>query len=266
MPSGHMWFLALAGSLNLLVTLLYLLALLRQWAGGSHWSIWRLGFWLAGSLVLGWALSPGVMALAHVDLRWHMVQHLLLGMVAPLGLVLGAPVTLLLRSVGPRSGRWIVQILGSRYLWLITHPLTALLLNIGGMYVLYMTPLYQASQQSVTLHVLVHVHFFVAGYLFCWSILAGPDRSSHRIGPSFRLAVLALGIALHGALGKLMYAQLLPTGAGHSADQLRAAAQLMYYGGDLAEGLLLIALLTTWHRWRAPLGSAPLHPLPRVRV
>jgi putative membrane protein len=264
--SGHLWFLAVAGSLNLLVTLFYVRAVLRQWAAGSRWSIWRLGFWLAGSLALGWALSPGIMALAHVDLRWHMVQHLLLGMVAPLGLVLGAPVTLLLRSIGPRPGRWIVRILGSGYLWLITHPLTALLLNIGGMYVLYMTPLYLASQQSVALHVLVHVHFFAAGYLFSWSILAGPDRSSHRVAPAVRLAILALGIALHGALGKLMYAQLLPAGTGQPADQLRAAAQLMYYGGDLAEGLLLIALLSTWHRWRAPLGSARIQPLPRVRV
>lgn len=266
MATGHLVFLALAGLLNLLATLCYVQAVLWQWSAGRNWSLWRLGFWLGGSLVIGWALSPGVMALAHSDLRWHMAQHLLLGMVAPLGLVLGAPITLLLKSVGPGAGRVIARLLGSGYVKLITHPLAALLLNVGGMFALYLTPLYLASSQSLALHVLIHAHLFGAGYLFCWSILAGPDRSSHRIGPGFRLAVLALGIALHGALGKLMYAQLLPAGTGHSAGQLQAAAQLMYYGGDLAEGLLLVALLATWYRWRAPLGGPLAQPLPRVRV
>lgn len=266
MSSAHLILLAIAGLLNLLATLAYVLGVLRQWRAGKHWSLWRLGFWLAGSLCLGWALSPGIMALAHLDIRWHMLQHLLLGMVAPLGLVLAAPITLLLRSVDPACGRRLSALLRSGYLRFISHPVTALLLNVGGMYLLYLTPFFLASQQSLALHALVHIHLVGAGYLYCWSILAGPDQASHGHGPGFRLGVLAAGMAAHGILGKLMYASLLPAGSGYSAEQIQAAAQIMYYGGDLAEVLLLIALLATWQRWRGPLGGPGAQPLPRVRV
>lgn len=57
--------------------------------------------------------------------------------------------------------------------WL-SHPISALFLNIGGMYVLYLTPLYETSLHSTAVHYWVHIHFLMAGYLFAWAI-AGPD-------------------------------------------------------------------------------------------
>jgi putative membrane protein len=61
-----------------------------------------------------------------------------------------------------------------------------------------------------------------------------------------RLTVLFLGIATHSTLAKVMYAYELPRDAGHSPEQIRAAAKLMYYGGDLAELLVAIAFFATW--------------------
>src|SRR5690606_34815391 len=105
---------------------------------------------------------------------WHMVQHLLIGMFAPLALVLAAPLTLTLRSVPRRASQWLVRVLHSEFVVWLSHPISALFLNIGGMYVLYLTPLYETSLHSTAVHYWVHIHFLLAGYLFAWAI-AGPD-------------------------------------------------------------------------------------------
>ncbi|MEX2403471.1 MAG: cytochrome c oxidase assembly protein, partial [Balneolales bacterium] len=142
------------------------------------------------------------------------------------------------------------SILRSRPIHLLAHPVTAFMLNIGGMYVLYMTPLYAAILDAPVLHHLVHVHFFLAGYLFCWAILAGPDPAPRPTVMRFRLAVLFISIAAHAILGKLMYGYLLPRNTLHSVEEIQAAAQIIYYGGDFAELLLVIALFGMWYNKR----------------
>lgn len=230
------------------VTLAYLVAARRQWRTRHGWSGWRCSFFLLGSLLLAVAVLPPIMSWAHHDLRGHMVVHLLMGMLAPLPWVLAAPMTLTLRSLPTTTARRLVAILQSLPVRLVAHPVIALLLNIGGMALLYLTPLYAASLNSPFLHHWVHLHFLVAGYLFCWSILAGPDASPHRLGLRFRLGVLFISIAAHALLSKLMYGYRWPRGTDHSVEEIQAAAQLMYYGGDLAELLLAVALLALWLR------------------
>ena len=132
--------------------------------------------------------------------------------------------------------------------------MTALVLNVGGMAALYATPLYAATQASPVLHALVHVHFLAAGCLFTHAVLAGPDPAPHAPGLRTRLNVLFVAIAAHAVLAKLMYGYGLPRGTAHGPDEVRAAARLMYYGGDLAEGLLAVALFARWYRSRRPVG------------
>lgn len=231
-----------------LLTLWYLTAAHAQRHKAAGWSMWRSVFFILGSLLLGVAVAPPLMAWAHHVLVGHMALHLLIGMLAPLAWVLAAPITLLLRTLPQAGGRRVAALLQSRFVRFVSHPVSALVLNIGGMYVLYLTPLYSASLHHQALHYFVHVHFLVAGYLFCWAILAEPDVSTHRLSLRFRLGVLFVSIATHSLLGKLMYGFGWPRGTGHSLEEVQAAAQLMYYGGDLAEVLLAIVLLTFWLR------------------
>src|SRR5690606_42144753 len=62
----------------------------------------------------------------------------------------------------------------------------ALVLTIGGMAVLYFTPLYVATTTRPGLHLFVHLHFVVAGYLFAW-VVAGPDPAPDRPSVPVRL-------------------------------------------------------------------------------
>ncbi|MEU4399919.1 cytochrome c oxidase assembly protein [Micromonospora orduensis] len=226
----------------------YLLAAVRDPRGWDHR---RTAAWLLGCAVLAVAVGP--LAQLPDDPRGHMAQHLLLGMFAPLGLVLGAPVTLLLRVAPPPTRRLVGRLLRSRPLHLIAHPVTAALLTTGGLALVLLTPLYAAAEHQPALHHALHLHYVAAGYLFAWS-LAGPDPAPRRPGLAVRIGALLGASAGHAVLAKYLYAQAgtLPPGlTDRDPVAFQAAAQLMYYGGDLAELLLAVALFATWYRRRS---------------
>ncbi|WPP50323.1 cytochrome c oxidase assembly protein [Catalinimonas niigatensis] len=230
-----------------IVMLVYLTAAIRQIHSYRRWSRWRIFSFMCGCVLLAIGLTPKLMELAHYDIRVHMAQHLLIGMFAPLALVLAAPLSLALHVLPTQAARRIMQVLSNPIIRFISHPMSALLLNIGGMYVLYLTPLYKASLTYPYLHHLLHLHFLLAGYLFCWAI-AGPDLAPRRPGMRLRLAVLFLSMATHAYLSKIMYAYHLPKNTPHTSGQIQEAAKLMYYGGDLAEVLLAVAFFAAWFR------------------
>lgn len=239
--------------LPLLAGWLYSAAALRQRAPDrAGWSHWRTTAFAAGCALLATALL-----MRADDFAGHMWQHLLLGMLAPLGLVLGAPGILALRCVDRRAGRAALRVANRRALRPLLHPITGLALTAGGLWLLYLTPLYRATLDSAVLHDLVNVHFLLSGLLFTWSI-AGPEPYPHRARVPVRLTVLGAAVIAHASLAQLLYAGLL-VDVPAPPEQLRAGATVMYYGGDLAEILLALALLATWqprprHRRTPTLG------------
>ena len=225
-------------ALILVLVVAYVLAAARR----EGWSRWRTAGFVSGGSSLLVAFLPVTVAWAHADLRGHMVQHLLIGMFAPLLLTLGAPVTLLLATLPASAARRLVRLLHSRPARLLTHPVSTLVLNTGGMAALYATGLYAQTRTDPLLHVLVHWHFLAAGYLFCWSV-AGPDPAPSRPSRRMRGGVLCVGIAGHALLAKLMFVYAWPAGTGAAVEEIQAAAQWMYYGGDIAEMLLVAAFM-----------------------
>jgi putative membrane protein len=223
------------------LAVVYVLLAMRQ---RNSWQRRRTVFFLAGLGVLGVGLTPQLSPFQPGSLPAHMFQHLLIGMYAPIALVLGAPVTLLLRSIPRKQGRRLGRTLRSKPLHVLAHPVAALVLNVGGLAVLYFTPLYAATTQHPALHTLVHVHFIAAGILFAWAI-AGPDPAPRRPSVPARLVVLGMAIAGHAVISQLLYAGLFVQVGGSSAER-RQAGELMYYAGDIAELLLAFALVSSW--------------------
>lgn len=213
-----------------------------------RWPVRRSLAWATGVLLLVVALSPPLEGAAD-QAASHMVQHLLLGMYAPVLLVLGAPITLLLGVVDGRTRHDGMRVLRSRTLHVLGHPVTAALLHVGGLLALYLTPLYALSLRSDAVHLLVHVHFLLAGTLFAWSV-AGPDPAPGRPGLVTRVGVLVAAGAVHSFLAKLLYARAgeLPPSAGQTVAESQGAAQWMYYGGDVGELLLAVAVFAGWYR------------------
>ncbi|MFH9657390.1 cytochrome c oxidase assembly protein [Streptomyces sp. NPDC017248] len=218
------------------------------------WSPWRTAAFGTGLALLAVALLPPVASFAHRDFRGHMAQHLLIGMYAPLALVLGAPVTLLLRTLSAPRARRLTAVLHSTPARLLAHPAVALVLSAGSLPVLYFTPLYEAVLAHPAGHWLLHAHFLLSGCLFAHAV-AGPDPAPSRPGVRARLVFLGCAIAMHAVAAQLMYG-----GFGVAVDapvaQVQGGATLMYYGGDIAELLLAAALVTTWRPARHPAGRS----------
>lgn len=208
------------------------------------WSRWRTAGFLTGTALLGVALLPPVAPFAHEDFRGHMAQHMLIGMYAPLALVLAAPVTVLLRTLPAARGRQLTAVMHSRPARVIAHPAVAVALSTGSLAVLYFTPLYNATMSSPAAHWLLHAHLLLSGCLFAY-VIAGPDPAPTRPGVRVRLVYLGVAIAAHAVISQLMY-------GGFWVDihapipQVQAGAEIMYYGGDIAELLLAAALVATW--------------------
>ncbi|MEU7694850.1 cytochrome c oxidase assembly protein [Microbispora hainanensis] len=210
----------------------------------AGWSRRRTACFATGLALSAAALLPPVASFAHADFRGHMVQHLLLGMYAPLALVLGAPVTLLLRAMPVAGARRLSAVVHSGAGRLPTHPVTALLLSTGSLVVLYFTPLYNAVTARPAGHWLLHAHFLLSGCLFA-HVIAGPDPAPARPGVRARLVCLGCAIAVHAVVAQLMYGGFWVDVHAPVAE-VRGGAEIMYYGGDIAELLLAAALVSTW--------------------
>lgn len=199
--------------------------------------------WYIGLACVAAGLVGPVAVAARSSFTAHMAAHLLVGMVAPLLLVLAAPVTLLVRALPVTGARTVTSLLRSPVVRVGTHPVVAAALNAGGLWALYTTGLYPAMHTSVLIHGLVHAHVLLAGYVFTASVV-GVDPNPHRASVAVRSVVLVLFVAAHSVLAKRLYAH---PPAGVDADDARVGAQLMYYGGDLVDVTLIVLLFSGWY-------------------
>ncbi|WP_129725998.1 cytochrome c oxidase assembly protein [Ectobacillus funiculus] len=215
---------------------------------GKSWSPYHTASWIIGVFCAALAVVGPLASDAHMDFTVHMLSHLLLGMLAPLLIVLAAPVTIVLRTLSVTSARHLSRILRSRPVRIISNPITASLLNIGGLWILYTTNLYMVMQQNMFVHIVLHMHVFLAGYLFTVSIIY-IDPTPHRTSFTYRAIVLVMALAGHSILSKHIYAHP-PSGV--PAAHAEKGAMLMYYGGDAIDLVLISIFCFQWFRAARP--------------
>lgn len=166
---------------------------------------WRVVAWLAGTITILIALASAIDVYADELLTVHMIQHLLLTMVAPPLLALGAPVTLVLRAVRPVTRRrLLLPLLHSRAIRLAASPFVAWPIFTAVIWFAHFTPLYEAALEQPALHVLEHAIFLGAGLLFWWPVV-GADPIPHRMGHGARFAYLVLQMPVNAAVGLVIY-------------------------------------------------------------
>ncbi|MDN3359240.1 cytochrome c oxidase assembly protein [Actinomadura sp. DC4] len=212
---------------------LYLAAVVRLRRRGDAWPGWR-----PASFVLGCAAA--VVPAPGGTFTAHMVQHVALGMIAPLLLVTARPVTLLLRAL-PAGGARRTFVTMTRCAAVLVFPPVAAVLDVGGLWVLYRTDLFAAAHHSW----LMSLHVFTAGVLFS-SAVCGLDPLRHRASFTLRATTLIAAGAAHAVLAKSLWATP-PPGTAFSPADLHTGAEVMYYGGDLAEIGLAVVIATGWY-------------------
>jgi cytochrome c oxidase assembly factor CtaG len=239
----------------------YLYGVARLRVRGDAWSLGRTASFVVGGL--GTVLLASCSGLAAYDTSLfapHMVQHMLLTMVAPVFLALGAPVTLALRTLPGRPRRTLLALLHSRFARLMTFPVVGWLFFVASPFALYFTGWYEATLTSRLLHELLHGHFVLVGCLFFWPLLGVdpvPGRRSHPL----RMLLVATTLPFHAFLGVAIMS-IEPDGAGLLAGdhylglhplaeavfQQQLGGGLLWASGDLVGLLFLGVLLTQWMR------------------
>jgi putative membrane protein len=146
----------------------------RATAGPRAAPVWCLASFLAGILCALAALVSPIDRLGEQAFSMHMVQHVLLLDLAPIGLVCGLT-KVILRPVTRRVQRL------ERAAGPLAHPIFALVLYIAVMWVWHVPTLYDAALRHAGVHVFEHVCFFSAGALYWWHLLS-PIRSRRYIG------------------------------------------------------------------------------------
>lgn len=184
-------------------TALYLKGVQVMRTRGDHWPLGRTIAWLIGMVIVGWATFGGLGLYSHVLFSAHMVSHMMLSMVAPIFLVLAAPVTLALRTLpGPRqpgeiSPRQLLNgFLHSRFSRFVTHPLIGPALFIASLYGLYFSPIFGALMQNHLGHAAMVVHFLAVGTLYYY-VLIGIDPSPRKLDPLVRFGALMVTVPFH---------------------------------------------------------------------
>jgi putative copper resistance protein D len=253
------------GSAAIIFAALYGAAVLRLRRRGDSWPPGRTLSWLLGCSVLLFATSSGVGRYMPAMFSMHMAAHMLLSMLTPILLVLGAPVTLALRAL-PAAGRdeppslreWLLAALHSRVSRLFTQPIVATVLFVAGFYGLYLGGLFDAAAGSHAGHVLMNVHFLVSGYLFYWVVI-GVDPTPRPISPLAKVGVVFASLPLHAFFGVvLMSTQNVLAGNFYRSLQLswhtdllgdqRLGGAIAWAAGEVPLVIVMIALLIQWSR------------------
>ncbi|GAA1126605.1 cytochrome c oxidase assembly protein [Arthrobacter flavus] len=221
--------------------------------GRREWPTYRLIFGILGFSAIAATLVGPLAEQSHTSFTAHMAAHLLVGMLAPLLIVLSAPITLALRTLHVVPARRITTMLNSGPARFLTHPIPAAVFNLGSLWALYATSLSEVMQSNPLLHYLLLVHFFIVGYLFTVS-LVNVDPTPHRASFRLRLGVLLVAIAGHSILAKHIY---IHPPAGTTVVDAQTGGMLMFYGGDFIELALAAVIFAQWYARSRPAPSLP---------
>ncbi|MFF4222559.1 cytochrome c oxidase assembly protein [Streptomyces sp. L500] len=230
---------------------------------GDAWPWGRVVAFTLGVLSVALVMCTKLNDYGMVMFSVHMVQHMVISMLSPILLLLGAPVTLTLRAL-PAAGRgrkgpreWLVALLHSRYMRIITHPAFTIPMFIASLYALYFTPLFDFLMETKTGHIAMMVHFLAVGLVFFWPIM-GVDPGPHRPGYVMRMLELFAGMPFHAFFGiaLMMASEPMigtymhpPASLGIDAlDDQKAGGGIAWAFSEIPSVLVLLALVYQWYR------------------
>lgn len=249
--------------LGVVALVVYLAGVLRLRRSGVAWPWWRSAAWIGGTASLFAVTGTWLNGYSMVLFSVHMTQHMVLSLITPLLLLLGAPVTLALRTLPRGQGAagapraLLLGVLHSRFARFVAHPLFTVPLFIASLYGVYFTPLFDALMSNPVGHQLMLTHFVVTGLLFFGPIVA-QDPWPRTLSHPGRMLELFLPVPFHAFFGvAIMMAGTLVVDtfaqppAGWGIDPLRdqgEAGGIVWAFGELPTVLVLAVVFFSWAR------------------
>ena len=230
---------------------------------GDKWPVGRTIAFALGISAIDFATSGGLGVYSRFAFSNHMLSHMVLGMIAPIGIVLGAPITLALRTLpigrneqerGIRGS--FIALLHSKLSKIYTHPVVALAIFNGSLFALYFTPLFGNLMQGHSGHFFMSIHFLSSGILF-FQVLIGVDPMPRKVPHIVKVIIIFAAMSIHAFFSiSVMSASTLldngyfallerPWATDLLADQ-RAGGAIGWAMGEIP---ILLALLATFIQW-----------------
>jgi putative copper resistance protein D len=250
------------GLLTLLVAL-YIKGVVVLTKRGDKWPVGRTVAFALGIAATNFATSGGLGLYAQFSFSYHMMSHMVLGMIAPIGLVLGAPMTLALRTLpqgrnseerGVRGS--LLAALHSKVGVIYTNPIVALAIFDGSLFALYFTDLFAVLMQSHVGHLFMSLHFLAAGFLFFF-IIIGVDPNPRRVHHLVQIVILFAAMSIHAFFSVALmstttliddgfYASLQTPWLGDPLVDQKLGGSIGWAMGEIP---ILIALVATFINW-----------------
>ena len=249
--------------LLIFATALYIRGVVALSRRGDKWPVGRTISFAIGISLLDYATSGGLGLYAHFSFQYHMIAHMVLSMIAPIAIVLSAPITLALRTLPigrDKEERGIrgllISFLHSKPTLVWTHPLVALAIFDGSLFALYFTPLFGNLMSGHLGHMIMDLHFIAAGFLF-FHVIVGIDPNPRRVHHLVRVVILLAAMSIHAFFSIALmsantlidggYYQLLnrPWAVDLLSDQKVGAA----IGWAMGEIPIVVALIATFIQW-----------------
>lgn len=225
---------------------------------GDTWPPSRTAYWFFGLVLVFVATSSALGVYDRTLFVVPAIQHMLLQMIAPVGLAMGAPITLAMRTFPVEWRRVVLAVVHSGPVRFIGRPGVAFALFAITQFAFYYTPLYEASLRNVWLHDFSHVHFVLVGFLFYWALL-GVDPVPHR-PPFFFKFMLVLALApmhillgipimlMNEVLAEGFYLEVARTWGPTLLDDQAVGGGVLWGFGDVAAAALISAFVMQWYR------------------
>ena len=250
------------GLLTLMVAL-YIKGVVVLTKRGDKWPVGRTIAFALGIAATNFATSGGLGLYAQFSFSYHMMSHMVLGMIAPIGLVLGAPMTLALRTLpqgrnseerGIRGS--LLAALHSKIGVIYTNPIVALAIFDGSLFALYFTDLFAVLMQSHVGHLFMSLHFLAAGFLFFF-IIIGVDPNPRRVHYLVQIVILFAAMSIHAFFSVALmststlidngfYASLQTPWLGDPLADQKLGGSIGWAMGEIP---ILIALVATFINW-----------------
>lgn len=238
----------------------YIVGFINLRRRGDSWPIHRLICWLLGMIFLVYVTSGGARVYGEIQFSGHMIQHMLLIMVVPLPMVLGAPITMLMRGTKARTDgsrgvrEWVLWLVHTPYMRFFANPIFASVNFAGSLVVFYYSGVMKYALEWHLGHELMIIHFLGAGYLFAQALI-GIDPGVERPAYPLRLLMLLITMAFHAFFGiSIMSSEVLIEGdwfGNIGADWGYSAIEDQQMGGGIAWGIgefptLFIAIMVAF--------------------
>jgi putative copper resistance protein D len=230
------------------VAVWYLRADWRLAARGRRWSGARTASFMCGLLAIDLALQSPVAAMTGTYFQAHVLQHLLLMVVGPPLLALGAPSTLLLQTSRRGTKQLWLRVLRSSPFAVVSHPVVVWCLYYGAMFAFFLTFLLNYAMLHMWLMDLINVGFLFGATLFWWPMV-GIDPIIHwKMGYPARMLNILLGSGVEAFLGVAILNSHKSLASMYTLASTKAGGGLLWAATEVVTLGAFVPIFLQWMR------------------